>query len=53
MTISAANQNTASAGIVALNVRAFRDIDYDRVKIQYVNMKDKEPLYDPDALPST
>lgn len=52
MTITLVDPNHAAADIVALNVRAFQDIDYDKVKILYVSRKDDEPLYDVDGIPS-
>jgi hypothetical protein len=39
--------------IMALNVRAFSGVDFDQIKIRYVDMKDEEPQYDVDAMPET
>ena len=53
MTITFADPQHQNAGIIALNVRAFRGIDYDKLKILYADMKDEPPLYDPDAKKSS
>ena len=37
--------------IIALNVRAFSAVDFDKIKIRFVDMKDEEPQYDVDAMP--
>jgi hypothetical protein len=37
--------------IMALNVRAFSGVDFDKIKIRYVDMKDEDPQYDVDAMP--
>ena len=50
MTITLVDPNHEHAKRMALNVRAFRDIDYDQIRIRYVTMKDEEPMWDPDAI---
>ena len=50
MIITAADPNKEYIGIMALNVRAFQSVDYDKIKIRYADMKDEEPLYDVDAI---
>ena len=52
LTITPDSPDHPFAGVVALNVRAFRDIDPDKIKILYSDMKDEPPLYDPDAKPT-
>ena len=51
MTISLVGPGDEDAGIVALNVRAFHDIDYEKIEIRYANMKDEGPKYDVDEMP--
>lgn len=46
------DSNETSSDIVALNVRAFLDIDQSKIKIRYADMKDEEPLWIPDLAPS-
>ena len=50
LTITVAEPNPKTPAIMALNVRAFQGIDYDKIKIQYVSMKDEEPMYDPETI---
>lgn len=51
MTTTIVEGDLAGNGIVSLNVRAFRNIDYEKIRIRYVDMKDEEPVYDVDAMP--
>ena len=53
MTITMISPNHEFAGVVALNVRAFQDVDPDKIKVRWVDMKDEEPIYDPDIQPSS
>ncbi len=48
MTITFADQDHALTGNVSVNVRTFLDAEYEKIKVLYVDMKDEEPLYDPD-----
>ncbi len=38
-------------GIMSLNVRAFSDIDSDKIKVRWVEMRDATPEYDVDKMP--
>lgn len=49
MTISFADTKHELAGSVLVNVCAFLYVDYEKIKVLYVDMKDEEPLYDPDG----
>ena len=51
MTITLTDPIPNQTEIVALNVRAFQDIDYEKIKIVYVDMKDEGVVYDVDAIP--
>lgn len=53
LTITLVEPFEAGREIVGLNVRAFQDMDYDKIKIVYADMKDEEPLYDVDAMPNS
>ena len=53
MIIRLADQGPSQTGVVALNVRAFRDIDPNEMKVLWVSMKDEEPNYDPDNFPTS
>ena len=53
MIIRLADQGPSQTGVVALNVRAFRDIDPNQMKVLWVSMKDEEPKYDPDNIPKS
>ena len=52
MIIRLADQGSSQTDIVALNVRAFLDIDPNQMKVLWVSMKDEEPKYDPDNIPT-
>lgn len=39
--------------IVALNVRAFADIDTDKIVVRWVEMRDAEPEYDVEKMPQS
>ncbi len=53
MTSSLADPAHEMAGVIALNVRAFHDMDYNKIKIIYVDMKDEPPEYDVDTIPKS
>ena len=50
MTITLAEPFEPGHEIVGLNVRGFHDMDYNKIKIVYADMKDEEPLYDVEAM---
>jgi hypothetical protein len=50
MTSTVPDPNSQCAGVVSVNVRAFMDVDHADIKVLYVNMKDEDPQYDPDAI---
>jgi hypothetical protein len=51
MTITPNKPIEGSPEIIALNVRAFADIDTDRIKVRWVEMRDAEPEYNVDNMP--
>ena len=53
MTITPNKPTEGSPEIVALNVRAFTDIDTDKIKVRWVEMRDAEPEYNVDAMPNS
>lgn len=53
MTITLVEPYEPGHEIVGLNVRAFQDMDYDKIKIVYADMKDEPPEYDVDAMPKS
>lgn len=52
MTSTLADPDHDFAGVMALNVRAFSGMSYDKIKIIYVDMKDEPPEYDVDNIPT-
>jgi hypothetical protein len=50
MTVTLINPNHEMAGNLAVNVRTFLDVDYDKIKVLWVDMKDEDPQYEPDAV---
>ena len=50
MTITLKKPIEGSPEIVALNVRAFADIDTDKTKVRWVEMRDAEPEYNVDTM---
>lgn len=52
MTLTLAEPFEKGHEIVGLNVRAFQDMDYDKIKIVYVDMKNEEPLYNVNKMPN-
>lgn len=53
MTITAHKPTEEGQNIIALNVRAFADIDTDKIKVRWVEMRDAEPEYDVDKMPES
>jgi hypothetical protein len=51
MTTTIADPNHEGQEIMSLNVRAFSDIDSDKIKVRHVEMRDAEPEYDVDKMP--
>jgi hypothetical protein len=51
MTTTIADPNHEGEEIMSLNVRAFSDIDSDKIKVRHVEMRDAEPEYDVDKMP--
>jgi hypothetical protein len=50
MTSTVPDPDNHCAGVVSVNVRTFLDIDHANVKVLYVDMKDEDTQYDPDAI---
>ena len=49
--ISLVDPEKEFAGYISLRVRAFRNVDLEKVKVRNASIKDEDPMYDPDAIP--
>ena len=49
MTSHVMDSEVASTSIVSVNMRTFVDIDIEKLKVKWVDMKDEPPMWHPDA----